>query len=157
MSKEYNLHLTGEQADTIVKALDLFMRVGMGVFTEILEHPTIRTTRLNRSSSEPHWRDMLIRLQQEVFPKLSYSIRSPEIGEENRVAYDLFQVIQHHRSWDEPCGQAAVDIENGRTPMGVNFQKPMKIGLQPLAKIENIDEDPDHWTDYDDGPEDFHT
>jgi hypothetical protein len=142
MSKEYNLHLTGEQADTIVKALNLFMRVGMGEFTEILEHPTIRTARLSTPGSlpEPHnWRESLFRIQREVFPKLrsgNYGITSPEIGDENRIAYDLFQVIQHRRSWDEPFGQAAVAIENGHTPTGVNFQEPMQVGPQPLARIE---------------------
>src|ERR1035441_2089703 len=109
--KTYSLDLNEIQADTIVLALDLFARVGTGQYVELLNHPTVRRLSLQGDKEDPlrsieDLRSMLETIKTELDGRLPpqgyYSIRSENIEDVNRVAYDLFQVIRHRRSWDAP-------------------------------------------------------
>ena len=68
-------------------------------------------------------------------PSQANGIHNPNIGDENRVAYDIFQVLNHRLSWDNPNESARQEIEQGKRPFGVNFDEPLKASAQPLPKF----------------------
>jgi hypothetical protein len=84
-------------------------------------------------------RDALDSLKELLFPELggnaSYGIRSDEIPQDAKTAYDLKTVLGYHQSWAEN------PLKPGDFPT-VSYDKPLHVGKEPLAKVEVIkDED----------------
>lgn len=100
----YKLIINKKQAEIICKALDLFSRIGRGQFEEILKHPTIEKDVM---SGKVHNRYIpIVRETLDVVkgmltghaPGGSTSITMAD--EPNRVAYDIFQVVQQQLAVD---------------------------------------------------------
>jgi hypothetical protein len=139
MKKEYQLTLSPEQANVLVKALDLYSRVLMGQLEEVVniiphsgkayEHATGEDRQTARE---------LIRQVKDYLFKLSagsfHGIHSDDIGESPKVAWDLLQVIRHHLSWDE----AGWPQERTIDMLTTNFDEPMRSSeTEPLATIKS--------------------
>jgi len=130
----YNLKITKEQAEVIIKALDLFSRIGIAQFEEILKHPTWQKRIWSGEVDLDHIREAEHSIDMAKFLITGERHGGPGItvaDEPNRVAYDILQVIQHRLAWDEKP-------EGG---IQVNFRDPIKWSDQPLAKIEKENND----------------
>jgi len=132
MNKKYKLTVTEKQANVIRKALEIYSRIGLGQFVEILYHPQWW---LNVNDTEKVHKD-IDNLIKSVCgfenSNMSYGIYSEEVDDTCRVAYDIEQVIRHRISWDN-------NPEGGFT---VNFGKPMKTSKkEELPKIEENKEE----------------
>ena len=133
MTQHYTLSgLTAEHCRVLVSALDLFSRIHMGQFDEIL-----RVYRANGravhtlSVSEQNEARVLIGVVHDMLTRMprnaSYSILAHEVPDEARAAWDLQQLVRHRVAWDE-------NPEGGIT---VNFDEPRQSSTElPFATIE---------------------
>jgi hypothetical protein len=123
---KYNLTLNDHQAQVLIQALDLFSRIGIGQFEEVLQvyDPNAKLALKERERIRA---GLNIAKTEAGHPSNgSYGIHHPKVDDDFRVAYDLQQVIRHRLAWDrKPEGDITVP-----------FDKPMQIGQEPLAKIE---------------------
>lgn len=109
-----SIRLTEEQLKIIQESLDFYLRVGIGQFDRIKEHPTFENALKKEFTDEEGKVDysryhevrdsvdtMLVQprnmlLNDPTLPKnASFGIYSPDVDESCRVAYDLVQVIRH--------------------------------------------------------------
>ena len=128
MSQEptYTIEVTKAQAEVISTACELFARLRMGQFYDIVwkVFPD-RMSEVNLSEIEKHL---------EVAGKLlrnkgSHESNDSERTEKSRRAWDLHQVIRYRLSWD--------DKPQGGTT--VNFYEPLVTAQETLAQIQRKD------------------
>lgn len=118
----YRLLISEEQAAVVMDALELFMRIGMGQYGEILEHSPFRSNGtkpdVNRFCQARDSAESFLQAVKQVMTGLPrnsyYGISSPDISDKYRTACDIREVIRHRLSWDK-------NPEGGMT---VNFDRP---------------------------------
>lgn len=127
--------LDTEHLRIIRDALDLYGRIGMGQYREILTHQLPRPYDQTTKQQAEYLLDVVRRL---TMPELStpntyHSIRSEKISDNFRVAYDIQQVLRHRLAWDQnPKGDFMVDFdEPWRTSTGVGM---VSIQQNPAAE-----------------------
>ena len=110
--RKYNLTVTEEQAGVLADALDLFARIGIGQFEEILQvyDPAAKLPLEVREGIRA-----LLDATKEVagHPRSgSYGIHNSKVPDRFRVAYDMKQVVQHRVAWDRnPKGGIQVQYD----------------------------------------------
>jgi hypothetical protein len=131
--RKYILHLTENQARVIVKALDLYSRIGMGQLGEI----AYVLMNYSKSSSDNEIQDRADRFHvlRERLDIISqswmgrsghYGISSEKISDVFRIAWDIQQVVRHRLAWDRnPKGDITVD-----------FDDPLKYSSEQLPTIK---------------------
>lgn len=117
-------NLSRDHLAVLMAALELFERVGMGQFREVLD--TARPKYRLADQSETIERLMSV-VRDLLMPELQrsayFSIHSKSISDNFRVAYDLLQVIRHRVAWDrEPEGGIAVSFD---APLQTSFNLPL--------------------------------
>jgi hypothetical protein len=137
--KKYQIALNETQARTLMQALDMYFRVGMGQLREVTEHlipkkPTTSEWCDIRDQVEPVMARAKALAMPELHPNAYYGIYAPEIDESNRVASDLHKVIRHHLAWErEPKGGMTVDFDPPEL---------RKVSTEPLAEMTAVGEEP---------------
>lgn len=135
MSRKYRLTLTEEHLYAILKAMDFHERIAMGQFREIFDvvDPGFKLSHEGRDAAEP----LLMEARRHLMPALRHDnsywgIRSLEIHDDNRVMYDIQQVVRHRLAWDR-------SPEGGWT---VNFDRPMRTSeTLDFVEIEQVPEE----------------
>jgi hypothetical protein len=127
--KEFKLKINEDHAKIILNALDLYSRVIMMQFEHVAN--VVRWTTIDVEKEE--WNDKLTQLTDIMtYAKTvlghpengSYGIRSPEISDQARQAYDILQVIRHVRSWAMKNKDPKLDKRES-SMFGVGFDDPM--------------------------------
>lgn len=109
--KTYTLTFTAQQADVLVRALDLYSRIGIGQFEEV-------------ASVYDHGLTLRVEQREKVVGCLmdaknaaghpssgSYGIHNANVHDDFRVAYDIKQVVRRRMDWDRnPVGDLFVDF-----------------------------------------------
>jgi hypothetical protein len=124
--KNYTLNLNERQAQVVAAALDLYARIGIGQFEEVLQvyDPGAKLDIKTRGRIGSGLR---IAKEEAGNPANgSHSIVNPVVEDQFRVAYDVRQVIRHKLALDRKP-------EGG---MGVDFDTPHQTGKEPLAAIK---------------------
>ena len=128
---QYQLTLNDEHVQMLLRALDVYSRIGCGQLNRILELFLGDPRRRECSSIQ---REALFRFKQQLLPlegDASYSICSPEVPVDYRLAWDVLQVVRHHVAWEEqPAGG-----------LFVQFDSPMNTSGAPFCTIETVDSD----------------
>lgn len=122
----YQLTVSDEHVSMLLRALDLYSRVGCGQFERILE--LFQDDPRRREDNVIQWETLFRLFKQQLLSlkgNASYSICSPEIPVDYRLAWDMLQVIQHHIAW-------AVQPEGGHL---VKFDLPMNVSGIPFCTI----------------------
>lgn len=126
---KYKLELNEEQLVTLEKALDLYSRIGIGQFHEILDWQ-FNWDRTDLPHNAFDWmRDRLDDIKRMLtgFPANAYrGIFGEDTPEGCKIAWDIQQVARHCRSWHN-------NPEGGIT---VYYDKPMRSSQQQLPKCE---------------------
>jgi hypothetical protein len=113
--KTYTVTLTEQHLRVLLRALDFFQRIGKGQFKELFRLCVY--FRRNWNALDPSVEDQLNALRVVLMPELKdpkeyHSIRSPEIEEDFRTAYDMQQVVRWRLAWDKyPEGGWTVDFD----------------------------------------------
>lgn len=137
----YTLTLTGEQARSVLMALDLYERaVGLGQ-TEALAERLVFRERVEPEMAD-RIRELLSWVKQIAFghpPNGSYGIRSPEVPREAKLMYDMTQIMR--RVFAEERIAAArrrgdYDLA-GRIEMSVNMDRYFPTTEAPPITFEN--------------------
>lgn len=134
----YNLKISKKQAEIISKALDFYSRIGCGQMSEVLWHPSVAKKMWVKDSNnltENQWNNKVISQLLDNIKKIIWGYEPNEHGgitmaeEDDKIAYDLHQVIRHKLAWEEtPEGGITVD-----------FHKPMKYSEEEeLCEVKNI-------------------
>jgi hypothetical protein len=131
--RKYQLELDEEQAKIIQRALDLYMRIGLGQ----IEYPVCDAiTRARFDVSIDQFcaaRDELAVVGEKLTgyaSNASRGIGSPELPNEFKRACDIHDVIRHRIAWDR-------SPEGG---MGVSFYDPLHWGEGDLPKIKKVED-----------------
>ena len=139
---ELLIKLNDKQADVIRIALDLWARIGTGDLTSLLHHPEIsRRLVTDKGVTTEDVRRLLESLSESVFdlpPDTYFGIRSPQIGEGNRIAFDLMQVFRHRLAWlraGEPPKRTP-EMASG------SYDDPFQTSSEPMALIRQKPNDP---------------
>lgn len=140
---QYKITVTESQAHIIIEALDLYSRIGIGQFDEMVRHaPVFRYADPYRNELEPvplenirNFRDAIGHMGASYIglpPNASFGIHHPKVDDSARVAVDILQVIRHRLAWDR----------NPKGSMGVAFDVPRQIAMerQPMPSIERVEE-----------------
>jgi hypothetical protein len=126
-TRRYTLEITENQAQTLVNALDLYSRIGLGQFLEVA---SIYAPAHHLSPEERE--ELELRLTQAKaavgHPRNgSFGIYCRQVPDGFRLAWDLMKVIRH---------QLAIDRDPTGTPWrGVSYDEPDQSALEPLAEI----------------------
>ena len=125
--REYQLTLNEQQVEIAHRALEFYERVGgLGQIEEVMDPWRLRCEANVLEPAECALREVKRYLTGFGYGA-SYGIRSEEVPDEYRVAYDLQQVLRHRLAWDRTPGGG----------IGVWFDRPHQTGQVPLAKIEH--------------------
>lgn len=130
---KYLLNLNEEQVTILIKALDLYSRIGMGQFKEVLGW---QFGWQNNSIPHEDYQDIIERLDYIKFmlsggdlsPGSYRGICSPETPESCKVAYDIQQVVRNSQAW----------VNNPNGDITVAFDSPLKVSQQPLPICEAV-------------------
>lgn len=120
----YQLTLSDEQIRVLLRALDLYARVGCGQFEQILE--LFQGDSRRREDGMIQWetlfrifRNGLLSLQADM---AHYAICSPKVPADYRLAWDIFQVVRHHIAWAvQPEGGHLVKFDTPICTSGVSL------------------------------------
>ena len=133
----WNIKVNKKQADIINKALEIYNRLLMGQIDVVLE------VFINQLSYDD--RQTIHRFaRQFIYKELghsssSYSIRSKEICETARVAYDIEQVIRQVLSWHKKGKEVGKD-QSDSSMIGVSFYDPLRTSDEPLPKMAKVED-----------------
>lgn len=125
---QYQLTLNDGQVQMLLRALDVYSRIGCGQLDRILELFSCDPRRREGSSIQ---RETLFRFKQQLLSlegNANYSICSPEVPVDYRLAYDVLQVVRHHIAWE-------AQPEGGHF---VQFDSPMSASGAPFCTIETV-------------------
>lgn len=123
---EYELSLTKEQVEVLIQALDLYSRIGIGQFEEILDvYDFSKISYESRDDVKQHMMSSKVLAGHSM--NGNYGIHNEEINDKFRIAYDIQQVVRHRLAWDR----------NPKGEITVNFDKPRQISKMELPKIVN--------------------
>jgi hypothetical protein len=125
---KYTLTLNEDQARILIRALDLYSRIGIGQFEEVAQVYD-RGLKLDLPTRDRIRVGLNIAKAEAGHPvNGSYGIHNAKVDDEFRVAYDLQKVVRHRLAWDrQPQGG-----------LGVDFDTPDQSGSQPLATIVRV-------------------
>jgi len=128
----YQLTVSEEQAEVISKSVEFFARINMGqleeVFYQLLDNPKFLDLSVDERQA---FRSQLAEASL-MFTKLtsgaSFGIHNPDIPEQARTAWDVYQIIRQVLAWErQPTGGDSV-----------NFGNPFKTGVEDLARMEKV-------------------
>lgn len=126
----YQLNLSEEQARVISSALDLYSRIGIGQFEEILN--VLKMYDKKVFSKDTSTADKLLQeVKREVYdltPNSSFGIYNENVPNRFRVAWDIKKVIQH-QFWQEGTKEF----------MNVDSYPPDSSSQLPLPTITKVE------------------
>lgn len=132
MSRRYQVELSEEQVELISKACEMVARIHMGQLDMVADVVTARTP----TERFIELKDRLLEIEPLItgmHKHAYYGIRSDQIEDKARQAFDLYQTFRHRMAWD-------------RTPEGgmfTQFDEPFHLSTQqslPIIKEIKTDE-----------------
>lgn len=132
-NKRYALTITEEQANTLINALDLYQRIGMGQLDEIIR------VAVSAPGHKYDWAEVdktmnILKLQLLGWPHIgtAHGIRSSELPDQFRIAWDIQQVVRHRLAHD--------GLKPGEKPgIYVYFDEPHQTSKEPLPEIKKLE------------------
>jgi hypothetical protein len=122
---KYQMTVSEKQAEILVRALDIFSRIGLGQFEEVLQVYDANL-KLSYEQREQIRAGLVIAKGAAGHPPNgSYGIHNPEVREDFRAAFDVMQAVRHQLAQDKSHafrGPVAQDT-------------PHKIGKENLPEI----------------------
>lgn len=123
----YQIELNEKQVNYLIKALDLYTRIGLGQFEEILNWEFQWNKLSYEFSTEIRQRLDFIKCLLTGLPSsASRGIFGSDTPEGCKIAYDIQQVVRHCVAWNnKPEGDWTVD-----------FREPMNASQEPLPQCK---------------------
>ena len=148
MTKTFTLTLSEKQAQTISTACELMSRIHGGQILEAFEHLPLKKD-INWGVYHEIKDDLTKRMPEILMDGIngwnsSFGVGNKELPESHDIAWDLYQVIRHHLSWQRAVENGIVESMDSPREflkmMGVNYDTPMNFGSEPLAKMEKVND-----------------
>jgi hypothetical protein len=127
--RKYNLTITEEQAGILADALDLFARIGIGQFEEVLQvyDPAAKLADIVRDTIRLGLNDAKMAAGHHA--NASHGIHNSKVPDRFRAAFDMKQVITNRVAWDR----------NPKGGIQVQFDEPSRTSeLTQLATITEV-------------------
>ena len=142
--KTYQLSLTKEQICVVMKAMEVFARLGIGQFHDAMESLPIDSERSNK------WHEALLSIG-EILERhttcsvngwtSSLSIGSDKTHRNAKIAWEVYQVIRHRLAWEQAVERKFTPSLDGprdwQTMMGCQYDSPSHISDTPLAILQS--------------------
>lgn len=122
---DYTLTITEKQAQEISRACEILARLQMGQIDIALRELPLESA-----------------MDYDQVQYIENYLRSMyrQDGKRNdSIAWDLHQVVRHRLAWDQAIAAGEVEPggrRNWDTMMGVIYDEPLRMGGEPLARIE---------------------
>lgn len=132
---KYSLDLDESAVELLMKALDLYARIGIGQIEGLLDHPEVQKALLTTDALEARY--AASRLKEVVFgftTAASRSIASPSVMDDTKRAFDIFCVLRHRMAWDK----AGNPPKRTSAMIFVDFDKPAHFGSKALPLFQQI-------------------
>ncbi len=147
MTKTYTLTITEKQARALMDATDLLQRIQLGQVREIEDNLPLKKP----IDYEQFHNDMRLIgsiLSQHMIDNIdgnasSLGIGHPSLPESNGILYDLHCVIRRKLAVERAVENGIIENENvsrNEMPITVDFDTPHKWSLEPLAKMERVND-----------------
>ena len=121
---KYILEMTEAQARNLVRALDLYSRIGMGQLEAVDQEVRMWSDESLSSHEEREESIKSLKTALFGFARGHRAIMSERVHDQYRLAWDTMKVVRYAVAWHtRPMGGATVD-----------FATPMKYGSEPLPK-----------------------
>jgi hypothetical protein len=133
--KMFQMMFNERQARTLMRALDLYSRIGIGQFEELIH--------LFRWQFDPRLKDKLDQIEMseqrlneiktllfDLHPNSSFGIFNKDVPDEFRVAWDLQKVIRH-QIWKESENPTRFTVDS--------YPPDQSVADQPLAQIKRAE------------------
>lgn len=140
--KKYTLTVNEDQLFVISRALETYSRLGTKQYSivmcevepdsndKILDHN-------DRKSIEEYIRN---KEKIDLHPNASYGINESMVSERFKSSWDLYQVIRYTMSWAKAEHKPEERDEFFHKYITVNYDKPMKTSIHPLARCEVVED-----------------
>lgn len=129
MSKRrYTLEVSEKQAEILVKALDLYTRIGIGQFEEILSLHRESDSFQNNQNQVERLVSELKRTILGLEPNSSFGIQSKKVPDQYRVASDMVGMIRYTLLKDQP--------ETPMSKMSIFRDYPLRWGDEPIVSMK---------------------
>jgi hypothetical protein len=133
----YSLTLDEQSAGLLMRALDLYARIGIGQLETLYDHPAVRQERLGKPFSFSMNALLLIGLLKDdlfgLSPPAARSIVADDVVPDAKQAYDIMSVIRHRLAWDK----AGNPPERDRNMTTIEFDAPSHVcENRPLPVFE---------------------
>jgi hypothetical protein len=128
MSKTYTLTMSEAQTGILVRALDLYSRIGIGQFEEILRvyDPISSLVPIEAGDSARKLLDAVKAIYGHP-ANGSNGLLNPEVRDEFRAACDIQQIVSH---------QLALDHNQGKNDYTVDYYEPRQLSQLSLPSIK---------------------
>ena len=145
-TKTYTLTITEAQARAISFACELFQRVQLGQWEEIVDWLPMKRP-INYDQLHADRRTIGKILSQHMIDEIdgygsSLGVGHPDLPGNNGVLYDLQCVIRKKLAWESAVERGVIESEDSprKWPemMQVSYDDPMKWGDEPLATMERV-------------------
>lgn len=105
-----NLELNAQQTELVIKALELYSRIGTGQLSALMSHPAMDTLEPDAHFDADK---ALFEVKRIVFPELkeagdAMSLRNEKVGMESKNAYDIMQAMKHELAMADKKGEHSV-------------------------------------------------
>ena len=145
--KTYTLTITEKQARALMDATDLLQRVQIGQWREIEDNLPLQKP-IDYQELRDDFQIIGAILSKHMIDNIdggasSLGVGHPELPESNGILYDLHRVIRRKLSVERAVEQGIIENENvsrNKMPITVDFDTLMKWGLEPIAKMERVND-----------------
>ena len=129
MTKPNYSSISLDKCKFLILVLDLYSRIGIGQFEEILHVDNVRK---NIPNNERNKIESLLKGVKFLLTGCptngSLGIYNPDVSQNAKIAHDIIQVVRYRISWDQ----------NPKGGITVNFDEPLKCSELELPKIMRL-------------------
>jgi hypothetical protein len=139
--KKYQVTLTENQLNTLVRATEVLARLGIGQWRHGLDHLPLMQTRHHQQLNDDvdEIGRLLSKHMKDGIDGWTRSLSISGASEDAKVAWDLYQTLRHHISWQKAVDDGWIESMNSRrnfTKMWqVYYDEPMLASGQPKAEV----------------------
>lgn len=134
---KYQIEVSEEQLDTLIKATELLARVGIGQVSEAVGYsPAALIPNVGDLASARQVAREVESLCTGMPPDASFGIGHEKVAKITKRSWELYQTLRHRLSWDRAGNPEKRDYAK---MFGAHYDEPMNYTGEPLPVIRKME------------------